>query len=105
MAQQPDLRHVDVRYVAALARLALTDAEVAQFQGELDAILGYVAQLGELDLDGVEPMTQAMPRCDVMRDDVVEPSLDRTAVLANAPAVVNESYLRVPAVLEEASGR
>lgn len=103
MAHQPDLAHVDVRHIADLARIELSAAEVERFQAELDDILGYVAQLSELDTAGIEPMAQAMPRTNVLREDVAQPSLDRERVLANAPAVVAEVYVRVPAVLEEAS--
>jgi aspartyl-tRNA(Asn)/glutamyl-tRNA(Gln) amidotransferase subunit C len=53
VAVRPDLAHVDVRYIADLARLELTEAEVARFQAELDDILGYVDQLRELDVEGV----------------------------------------------------
>jgi aspartyl-tRNA(Asn)/glutamyl-tRNA(Gln) amidotransferase subunit C len=97
----PDLAHVDVRYVAALARIALTDAEAERFQGELDDILEYVAQLNELDVSGIEPTAHAVPRVNVMRDDRIADSLDRDRVLANAPRAVGESHLRVPPVFEE----
>ena len=104
MAQRPDLAHVDVRYIADLARLELTDAEVARFQAELDDILGYVDQLRELDVTGVEPLAHAVTRSNVMRDDaVLGPSLERARLLANAPAVVGGNSVRVPVVLEEAS--
>lgn len=103
MAPRPDLAHVDVRYVADLARIELTDAEAERFQSELDDILGYVAQLSELDTAGTEPMAHAMPRANVLRDDAPQASLGPERVLANAPAVVGEGYIRVPAVLEEAS--
>ena len=104
MAQRPDLAHVDVRYIADLARLELTDAEVARFQSELDDILGYVDQLRELDVTGVEPTAHATPRTNVMRDDVARgQSLARERVLANAPAVVGGTSVRVPVVIEEAS--
>lgn len=104
MAQRPDLAHVDVRTIADLARLELTDAEVARFQAELDDILGYVDQLREVAVDGVEPMAHAVARCNVMREDTAPaPSLERERLLANAPAVVGESCVRVPVVIEEAS--
>lgn len=104
MAQRPDLAHVDVRYIADLARLELTDAEVTRFQSELEDILGYVDQLRELDVEGVEPTAHAIPRTNVMRDDEAPGhSLERERVLANAPAVVGASSVRVPVVIEEAS--
>jgi aspartyl-tRNA(Asn)/glutamyl-tRNA(Gln) amidotransferase subunit C len=92
-----------VRHIADLARLELTEAEVARFQAEIGDILGYVEQLGELDVTGIEPTAHALPRINVMRDDKPHPSLDRERVLANAPATVGGTSLRVPAVLEEAS--
>jgi len=104
VAQRPDLAHVDVRYIADLARLELTDAEVARFQSELDDILGYVDQLRELDVAGVEPMAHTMTCTHALRDDGTPgQSLDRGRVLANAPAVVGGTSVRVPAVLEEGS--
>jgi aspartyl-tRNA(Asn)/glutamyl-tRNA(Gln) amidotransferase subunit C len=104
VAQQPDLAHVDVRHIADLARLELTDAEVARFQSELDDILGYVDQLREVDVAGVEPTAHAMPRRNVMREDAAPGrSLERERVLANAPAVVGGACVRVPVVIEEAS--
>jgi len=103
VAQRPDLAHVDVRYIADLARIDLSAAELERFQAELDDILGYVAQLSELDTQGIEPMAHAMPRCNVMREDVPQASLEQDRVLANAPAVVDAAYIRVPVVIEEAS--
>ena len=101
MADKPDLAHVDVRYVAQLARLTLSDAEAAEFQRELDDILRYVAQLDELDVSAIEPMAHATPLVNVMREDMVRPSLERERILDNAPGVVDENLIRVPAVLGE----
>ena len=101
MSARPDLAHIDVRYVADLARIALTDVEAARFQGELNDILAYVAQLGELDLEGVAPTAHAAVRGNVMREDRPHPGLERGAMLANAPAVVVDAFVRVPPVLEE----
>ncbi len=101
MGNTPDLDHIDVRYVADLARVALTDDEAERYQQELDKILGYIAQLEELDVDHIEPTAHAMPLSNVMREDVAGVSLDRETVLANAPAVAGEDSIRVPAVIEE----
>jgi len=98
---RPDLAHVDVRYVADLARLALTDEEVARYQGELDDILDYVAQLGELDVTGIEPTAHANPLANVLRDDVADQCMSREDMIRNAPATVEEELVRVPAVIEE----
>lgn len=101
VAKQPDLAHVDIRYVADLARLAITDDEAERFQGELDDILAYVEQLNELDVSGIEPTAHANPRFNVMRDDRAVPGLPREEMIANAPAHVDEAQIRVPAVFEE----
>ena len=103
MSPRADSARVDVRHIADLARLELTEAEVERFQAELGDILTYVEQLGELDVTGIEPTAHAMPRTNVMRDDTPWPSLDRERVLSNAPATVGGTSLRVPAVFEEAS--
>jgi len=101
MSANPDLTHIDVRYVADLARIRLTDAEARQFQRELDDILQYVNQLGELDTDGIEPTAHAAPRFNVMRSDEPGAAYDRDALLANAPSLVGGDSLRVPRVIEE----
>ena len=101
MTANPDLAHVDVRYVAELARIALTDGEVTRFQRELDDILQYVTQLDELDVAGIEPMAHATPRVNVMREDQVRASLPRDSILANAPRTLDDTAICVPAVLEE----
>lgn len=100
-AAKPDLTHVDVRYVAQLARIALSEDEVSRFQGELDDIVAYVAQLDRLDLDGIEPTAHAAPRRNVMREDAVAESLPRDAVMENAPESVDDTYVRVPPVIDE----
>lgn len=71
--------------VAYLARLALTDAEIERATEQLDDMLGHFADIDALDLGDVTPMTQPYPLVNVMRDDVVEPGLDRAEVLAAAP--------------------
>ena len=101
--RKTDVAHIDVRYVADLARIELNDEEAERFGGELDAILEYVAQLEELDLEGIEPTAHAAPRVNVMREDEVRAGLDRDVVIANAPADVDEAYIRVPVVIDEGS--
>jgi aspartyl-tRNA(Asn)/glutamyl-tRNA(Gln) amidotransferase subunit C len=90
----------DVRYVAALARLALTDEEVDRTTGQLDAMLGHFADIDALDLDGVAPTTHAMPITNVFRPDVVGPTLDRAEVLAQAPKSDGTRFA-VPSILGE----
>lgn len=89
----------DVEHVAALARLELGDQEKEQFTEQLNAILKYAEQLNQLDTDGVEPTSHAMPLVNVMREDVVKPSLPIDKVLLNAPDE-EDGQIRVPAVLE-----
>jgi len=81
--------NLDVRDVARLARIELTDAEAETFQAQLGSVLEYVEQLGKLDLTGVEPTAHANPVFNVFREDEAKPGLDRTAVLANAPHAAN----------------
>lgn len=74
-----------VREVAMLARLDLTDSEVSEFAGQLSEILTYVEKLGELDTEGVEPLAHSLPVKNVFRDDVPGETLDRDLALKNAP--------------------
>ena len=75
----------EVLHVAKLARLEFTDAEVDPFTSQLSAILEYVEQLGELDLEGVEPTAHVHEIVNAFRADQVRPSLGTEAVLQNAP--------------------
>lgn len=93
--------HLDVRYVADLARLELTDEECALFQPQLDAILAHAESLSTLDVEGIEPTAHPVPVLDVMRDDTPHTSLERDAVLANAPDQA-QGQIRVPKVIAEA---
>jgi aspartyl-tRNA(Asn)/glutamyl-tRNA(Gln) amidotransferase subunit C len=90
----------DIEKVALLARLQLTDDELATITSELAQIVGYVDQLGEVNTDGVEPMAHAVEVANVFRDDIVTPSLPREEALANAPHHDDRGYL-VPPVLGE----
>ena len=90
---------IDVKYVANLARMNLTEDEIATFQGQLEQIVGYVEKLTELDVDGIEPTSHAHPVMNVFRTDEVRESLDRDDVLANAPDQV-ESQFKVPKIVE-----
>lgn len=83
----------DVEKVAHLARLQLTPEEVAQYQKQLSAVLDYVDQLNELDLQDVPPTSHAVARQNVFRADEVEPSLTREDVLYNSPAVAEDQFL------------
>ena len=81
--------NLDVRDVARLARIELTDEEAITIQAQLGRVLEYVEQLGTLDLSGVEPTAHANPVFNVIREDVAQPGLKRDAVLANAPHSAN----------------
>ncbi len=90
----------EVRYVAELANLTLTDTEVARLQGDLDGILEHFEQLNRADTSGVEPMSQVLfGDTDTLRDDVVVPPLGNDAALANAPQP-GAGYFKVPKVIE-----
>lgn len=90
---------IDVRYVAQLARLALTDAEAEAFQQQLEQIMGYVEQLGEADIEGIEPMAHAIDITNVFREDELRPSLDRAAVVANFPESA-QNLVKVPKIID-----
>ena len=90
----------DVVHVAALARLGLTDDEIELMQGQLNRILEAVGQLQAVDASSVGPTAQVIALENVMRDDVVRPSMTREAALGNAPQREGP-MLRVPVILEE----
>jgi len=75
----------DVRHVAKLSRLALGEAQLAHLAPQLQAILGYVAKISQVNVDGVEPMAHPLPLSNVLREDVITPSLPIEATLRNAP--------------------
>ena len=88
----------EVREIAKLARLALGDQEIARMTQDLDAILGYVDALRDLDTSETEPMTHAVPFDCPLRPDVEEPSLSIDDVLKNAPRREG-NYFQVPRIL------
>lgn len=91
---------MDIRKTAHLARIALSDEEADRYGKQLDQILDYVRQLEELDVDHIEPTAHAMPVYDVMREDTATcTSLDREAVLANAPATAQDQ-IKMPKVVD-----
>ncbi len=104
MAESADtLDEQHVRDVAKLGRLKITDADVTRYAKQLTAILGYVAQLKEVDVTGVEPMAHPLPLKNVLREDVVKEALPVEAVLANAPAK-DGPFFAVPKVLDTGMG-
>lgn len=77
---------LDVEYIASLSRMALSEAELAIFETQLQDILGYVDQLKKLDVEGIEPTQHAVPVTNVMRPDVAEPWDVHAEAMNNAPA-------------------
>ena len=88
-----------VRRIAQLARIAVKDEEVQHLQGELNAMLAFVEQLSEVDIEGVEPMTSVIPMEMKKRHDVVNDGEIAERVLANAP-VTEDHFFLVPKVVE-----
>ena len=88
-----------VRRIAHLARIAVAESEVPHLQGELNAILAFVEQLSEVDVDGVEPMTSVTPMDLKKRPDVVNDGEIADEVVANAPESRDHFFL-VPKVVE-----
>lgn len=89
----------EVKHIALLSRLDLTEDEVDLYTGHLAEILDYVEKLKSLDVSNVEPMSHAVPMSNVMRDDTIEPSLSCKDALKNAPDRDGPNY-RVPRVTE-----
>jgi len=92
------LTESDVKRVAHLARLSISDSELPELTKQLSRVLGLMDQLGEVDTAGVEPLVHAIEITNVLQPDIVQPSLVRDDVLYNAPSSDSECF-RVPAVL------
>ena len=88
-----------VKKIASLARIAITEEEAARIAPELDNIMGWIEQLSEVDVTGVEPMTAVIPNHLRLRDDVVTDGNVRDAVLSNAPQA-EHGFFAVPKVIE-----
>jgi aspartyl-tRNA(Asn)/glutamyl-tRNA(Gln) amidotransferase subunit C len=88
-----------VRHIAKLARIAMSDEELERLAPELNAILGWVEQLGEVNTDGVEPLTAVIDQKLRLREDVVTDGDIRDQVLANAPDA-QHGFFAVPKVIE-----
>lgn len=96
------LTEQQVRHVAELANLALSDAEIARMARDLDGILTHIDKLNELDTSGVEPMAQVLydaGETATLREDRERPPLGNTLALANAP-LAGSGYFKVPKVIE-----
>ena len=88
-----------VRRIAQLARIAVTDDEVPHLQGELNAMLAFVEQLSEVNVDGVEPMTSVTPMLMKKRQDGVTDGGNPDQIVRNAPAT-DDHFFMVPKVVE-----
>ena len=93
------LTHEEVKKVALLARLELTDDEIDGQAANLNALLEQFEKLLALDVTGIEPTSHAIPMVNVLREDILRPSLSRDEVLANAPQASDGCFV-VPRVLE-----
>ena len=88
-----------VKHVAHLARLAITEEEAEKFTKQLDAIIAFAEQLNELDTENVEPTSHVLDLKNVLREDIPEPGLPREEVLKNAPEH-QDGQIKVPAIIE-----
>jgi aspartyl-tRNA(Asn)/glutamyl-tRNA(Gln) amidotransferase subunit C len=89
-----------VKHVAKLARLDLSRDKLTQFTSQLESILQYVAAIGAVNVDGVEPFTHALPLFNVLREDIPKDSLPVDQVLLNAPDS-DPPFFKVPKVIGE----
>jgi len=101
--QSQELTEQQVRRVAKLSRLWLSDQEIHHFAEQLSGVLGYVSKLDELDVTDVEPMAHAMDVTNVLREDDPQGGMDEQTVLDNAPDK-SPPFFKVPKVLGDASG-
>ncbi|MAS93253.1 MAG: Asp-tRNA(Asn)/Glu-tRNA(Gln) amidotransferase GatCAB subunit C [Verrucomicrobiales bacterium] len=91
---------MDIRKVAHLARIGLSDEEVATYQAQMDKIVDYVEQLNSVDVEGIEPTAHASAVFDVIREDVNRGAqLTQEQVLSNAPAVAHDQ-IKMPKVVD-----
>ena len=98
MSQTQKITEDDVRHVAKLSRLHVSDEDVHHFTEQLSAVLDYIGKLNELDVDGVEPMAHPLELVNVLRPDVETPGIPTDAALNNAPAKT-PPFFKVPKVL------
>ena len=99
MADDVAEMRMDVGYVARLAHIELTADERVVFGRQLAEILRYIHTLNELNLTGIEPTSHGLPACNLFREDVPEPGLDRETALINAPARTPTEF-NVPKIVE-----
>ena len=92
---------INIKYIAELSRLELSGEQTGKLQQEMERIIGYIDELKELDVDGVEPTAHAAPLSNVWREDVVAESFPRSEMFANAPGVINDNLIKLPRVLPQ----
>lgn len=90
-----EITREQIKHLAHLSRLELSEVELDAMQGDMTKILGFVAKIESLNLDGVEPLTQMSKSVDVMREDAVANMISKEEALKNAPDA-NSDYFRVP---------
>ena len=100
MTKKINLSIDEVKHVAKLAKLELTEEEIVKFQKQLSSIVEFVRKLEELDIKNVNPTSQVTGLENVFREDEVKPSLNQKDVLANSPST-HDGYFRVRAIFEE----
>ncbi|MCY7912443.1 Asp-tRNA(Asn)/Glu-tRNA(Gln) amidotransferase subunit GatC [Bacillus haynesii] len=89
----------EVKHVAHLARLAITDEEAAMFTEQLDSIISFAEELNEVDTENVKPTTHVLQMKNIMREDVPDKGLPVEEVVKNAPDQ-KDGYIRVPSILD-----
>ena len=92
-----------VKKVAGLSRLALTEHEIAEFSSQLNAILEYVEKMNELNTDDVQPLAHCLPVSNCFREDNIKESLGTEKTLSNAPQR-DDRFFKVPKILDDGSG-
>lgn len=98
--QKNSLSVAEVKHVAHLANLELTDQEILKFQKQLSSVVDFIGKLDELDIKEVNPTSQVTGIENVFREDVVQKSLSQNEVLANAPSKY-KGYFKVKAIFDE----
>lgn len=97
------ITETDVRHVAKLARLHVTDEQVGRFTRQLAHVLEYVAKMNELNVEGVEPLAHPLDLVNVLREDVERPGMALETALSNAP-MRDDPFFAVPKVIGEGPG-
>ena len=99
MEPKANTEHINVAYVANLARLELTREEEAAFSGQLDHVLDYIHQLSEIDVSQIAPLAHPVPLKNIFRPDQARPGISTQAVIENAPASADNQFC-VPKIVE-----